>query len=125
MSKLFTIITAACITVMLASCGTARRTPDGLRLFAYPVRELEQLREEPVVDLKNPTLEQAQRALSELAAQKNPCWDIIVQYACPDNSKLSLRCANASIDTRSSTLCAACACSAPTSACRTRMKSRI
>ena len=38
MSKLFTIITAACITVMLASCGTARRTPDYAALARAGIR---------------------------------------------------------------------------------------
>ncbi len=38
MSKLLTIITAACITVMLASCGTARRTPDYAALARAGIR---------------------------------------------------------------------------------------
>ncbi len=77
-----------------------RRTPDGLRMIAYPVKELETLREKPIVDLKNPTFEQTKAALESLNGPGTKLLDIVIEYAQKPGAKLALTSDGTGPDTR-------------------------
>jgi len=68
-----------------------KTTPDGIRLFTYPVKEINALRGAPIVDLKNPTFAQAKAAIEALNGPETKWLDIVMEYKQGPDGKLTLR----------------------------------
>lgn len=78
---------------------TLRRTSDGLRLCGYPVREIDALREAPVINMDNPSFEAAQSALASLNGDQLRPMDIVIEYAQGPDGKLGLSESGIAMDT--------------------------
>ncbi len=67
-----------------------KTTPDGIRLFAYPVKEIEQLRGKPIIELKNTSFAKAKAALEALNGPETKWLDIVIEYKQKPDTKLTL-----------------------------------
>ncbi len=65
-----------------------QETENGLRLFFYPVEEVNQLRSAELIALDNPTLEQANQALQACSGK---LLDVIVEYDLDPEGSVELR----------------------------------
>ncbi len=66
---------------------TLRQTPDGLRLFFYPVKELNSLRGKQLVSARNPSLEEAARLLE---GQSGRLLDVTLSYTLKPGAELTM-----------------------------------
>ena len=82
---------------------TLRRTPDGLRMYGYPVAEMNALRLSPLIDLQHPTFAQAKTALEALNGNHARPLDIVIEYDRNNDGKLALSESGIAMDTRGGT----------------------
>jgi fructan beta-fructosidase len=66
---------------------TLRETPDGLRLFFYPVKELDSLRGKQLASIRNPSLGEASRILKEQAGK---LLDVVIHCTLESGAELTL-----------------------------------